>query len=759
MKKYLLKAKEGVKRLRITKRQLFALLILFLVYFLTAYFSSVIFRSLNTRPFLLWPPAGIAMAGLFLEGYVLWPAVALGAFVNSVVLDFPPIGIFASVVGSTTQALIGAYLLRRFRLDRRLLKLRDIAAIMVVACTVTAIQPTLVLTINKYLGTLATDVTFLNRWLTVWLGGVLSVMILTPFIVSLTADQPENTGARNRFELVSVVLLFLVINFFVFWTPYVSFAGVSLVYVMLIPLFWIALRFGPRWMSLAMLLMAIVGITAPFFGFVDIPQDALGRRLLATELFIIIIGIIYFVLAGVSEERKNANITLTQYIGQLENALQAIKHYALHDSLTGLANRNALEEHFVATRVQAEREGVKFAVLFLDLDNFKHINDTLGHTIGDCILKEVASRLRSVVRSYDLVARLGGDEFIMVLNQVNSRMEIEPVLKRIAGVLQEVIHVQQHTLQLTASIGVAMFPESGDNIDAMLKSADIALYRAKDKGKDTYVFYEKDMQLELHTKLALQQDLRQAVDKSQFELLFQPYFDLTTKKLKGLEALIRWNHPQLGTLSPHNFIPLAEETGLIIPMGLWILQEAASQAQLWLKQGFQIPVSVNLSPRQFVDSEMIQKFKTVLRDTGLDPKFLEFEITESVAMHNQANAVQKLRELRDLGALITLDDFGTGYSSLSYLKNMPIEKVKIDQSFVRNIITDPQDSIIISTIISLGHSLGFQVCAEGIETEGQRDLLESLGSDMGQGYLMCRPLAADDMRSWLQNYYHTPVTT
>ncbi len=439
-------------------------------------------------------------------------------------------------------------------------------------------------------------------------------------------------------------------------------------------------------------------------------------------------------------------------ITALKEAEETIRFQAFHDILTGLANRQALDDSFSLYLSMAVRHKHKLAILFLDLDRFKTINDTLGHGIGDMILREVAHRLSESVRKEDIVARLGGDEFIILLNEIHSVQDVVKVAEKILKAFTTVMRVQNQSLHVSTSIGIAMFPADGQDIYTLLKNADTALYRAKDAGRSRYQFYNYSMNLQSVARLSLEQDLRSAVVNQELKLVYQPFINIANKKVIGAEALVRWHHPRLGVLLPYDFIPLAEETGMIVSIGRWILESICTQGKLFHDQKFALQMAVNLSARQFAESDLVDTITTIINETGFEPEALELEITESVAMENIHRTNSKLQELKEKGMSVSIDDFGTGYSSLSYLKRFPVHKLKIDKSFVKHAITDPQDSAIIHAIISMAHSLGLKVCAEGVEEEQQLSLLESMKCDMAQGYLLSKPLSAEQLSEWLANY-------
>ena len=438
-------------------------------------------------------------------------------------------------------------------------------------------------------------------------------------------------------------------------------------------------------------------------------------------------------------------------VTEKKEAEETIRYQAYHDPLTGLANRKALDERYMIAQSEVLQDKKnKIAILFLDLDRFKNINDTLGHGFGDMILKEVANRLTSALKPEDTVARLGGDEFILLLKGIQHAKEVGVVCEKILQALEPVIRVRNHSLHITASIGIAVSPEDGQDIFTLLKNADTALYRAKDTGRNRYQFYNPRMNLLSIERLSLEQDLRSAMRRKELEIVYQPFVEITTGKVRGVEALLRWNHSKLGMLYPSEFIPLAEEIGAIVPIGKWLLTTICRQGKRWHDQGIYLKLTANLSAHQFAEQKIVETVKDVLKESRLEPQFLELEITESVAMQNIGNTSSKLLELKQSGVNIAIDDFGTGYSSLSYLKNFPVHKLKIDKTFISNAVADSQDSAIIRAIISMGNSLGLEVCVEGIEKKEQLDLLASMECAFAQGYFICEPLSVEQLTVWLR---------
>jgi diguanylate cyclase (GGDEF)-like protein len=393
---------------------------------------------------------------------------------------------------------------------------------------------------------------------------------------------------------------------------------------------------------------------------------------------------------------------------------------------------------------RAERSPKKLAVMFIDIDNFKNINDTLGHDVGDELLREVAKRLSNSVRQHDTIARQGGDEFIVLLEELDGQRGATRVAQKILDALRAAFSVGGTEQHVSGSIGIALFPEDGSDPQTLMKNADTAMFHGKNLGKNTYQFFTHQMNIVVKRRAALESSLRAAVKDNDFTLHYQPQIDLNTGEIVALEALIRWNNAESGTMMPGDFIPLAEETGLISELGEWVLREGCRQARAWQNMGIAPRrMAINLSARQLSDKGFLDMVSRILTETGLDPKYLELEITESQVMRQAEGSIMLLNELADMGINLAVDDFGTGYSSLSYLKRLPIAKLKIDQSFIRDITVDPNDTAIVVAIINMAKSLDLDIIAEGIETAGQLTLLRAKGCSIGQGYYFVVPMPAD----------------
>lgn len=431
-------------------------------------------------------------------------------------------------------------------------------------------------------------------------------------------------------------------------------------------------------------------------------------------------------------------------------AAETIDYISCYDGLTGLPNGGRFKELLVQGLVAARHQKELLAVAILDLDRFKKVNDTLGHALGDQLLKDVSARLVHCLRRQDTVARLGGDEFLLLLTGLKDKADVKTIAQKIMNCLLPTFSLEGLDLQISASLGIALYPDAGKDAEALVKNADTALNRAKELGRENFQFYSEEMNALSFRQLGVESQLRKGLERSEFFLQYQPQFNVQTGELAGMEALVRWQHPERGVVSPAEFIPLAEETGLVIPLGRWVLRTACQAARNWLDAGFNmVPVAVNLSARQFQADDMPDLVAAVLEETGLAPRYLELEITETVIMKDLEKTIDQLQRLMQLGVTIAVDDFGTGYSSLNYLKRFPIHVLKIDRSFVKDIGKDSDDSAIVGAVIALAHNLKLEVVAEGVETEEQLSFLKERGCEKAQGFLLGYPLFVEEVPALL----------
>ncbi len=456
---------------------------------------------------------------------------------------------------------------------------------------------------------------------------------------------------------------------------------------------------------------------------------------------------------------RDASGRITHFVGIQSDVTERVEHearieyLATHDELTGLPNRRLLEDRVEQALIHSRRTGRSMAIALLDIDRFKLVNDSRGHPFGDRLLSALATRLSTAVRNGDTVARQGGDEFIVLMTDLARHSDASRAVGKLQAALVDPIVVDGVELFVNASIGVSLYPDDGDSVEALLSHADMALYRAKDQGRDMVAFYTADMSGPALDRMQLEEALRHAISRGELTLHYQPQIALRSGRLLGVEALLRWRHPELGMVPPSRFIPVAEDTGLILPIGNWVIETACTQARTWADAGFnQLRIAVNLSPRQFRQHDLVPRIEATLERTGLPAENLELELTEGMLIEDPDRAEAVLRQLRTVGVRVAIDDFGTGYSSLSYLQRFVADLIKIDQSFVRTIISDPQSAAIARAVISLGHSLQLNVLAEGVETAEQLSFLREAGCDEAQGYLIAKPMPANNCSAFIENW-------
>jgi diguanylate cyclase (GGDEF)-like protein/PAS domain S-box-containing protein len=461
-------------------------------------------------------------------------------------------------------------------------------------------------------------------------------------------------------------------------------------------------------------------------------------------------GELYWCMEAISPLKNEAGevthfVAISEDISHRKQAEQTITHMAFHDALTGLPNRRLFHDRLLQALALGQRNQSSVALMLLDLDHFKQINDTLGHDAGDEVLVIIAARLSASIRKTDTLARMGGDEFALIAVDLAHAEDVGRLAAALQEALRVPVQVKGRELYLSTSIGITVFPNDSRDADCLIKNADIALYRAKDKGRDNFQFFTSEMNTAILQRQQLENSMRCALDRHEFRLLYQPQVDLVSGRIECVEALIRWHHPELGIIGPTQFIALAEETGMIVAIGEWVLRSACAQARAWQLDGMPLRVAVNLSARQFRQGDLADKVAHILRASELSSSLLELELTEGMLMEDTAQTSATLDTLHRMGVQISIDDFGTGYSSLSYLKRLPIDILKIDQSFVRDIHTDPDDRSIVTAVIALAHSLNLSVVAEGVETPEQLAFLRELRCDAVQGFLFSLPVAAEAM--------------
>jgi diguanylate cyclase (GGDEF)-like protein len=514
-------------------------------------------------------------------------------------------------------------------------------------------------------------------------------------------------------------------------------------------------RKGPLWVTPDganfLVVAAIPTLQSNLFYKVDgnwlrrsVQQELLGLQLGQGLLVLLAVGSVAgLALRDLQSRRQQQQL--------LEDRNRDLSDQARRDALTGLPNRLGLIERAKESLDRASRNGSDLLVLFLDLDRFKIVNDSMGHDIGDTLLKGVAQRLRSVTRTTDTIARLGGDEFVLIIEDLDDQFDAAHFAEKLVTAFEEPLTVADQSIHVTPSIGISIFPEDGRDIDTLMRKADMAMYAVKSQGRNGWTFYAEEMNREVQERLQLERDIRKALENDEFCIHYQPQWKIDQSVIMGWEGLLRWRHPERGLLMPDLFIPVAEETGLIRELGTFVLRKACLQASQWQRDGLgQFSVSVNLSVRQFDHDDLVQIVEDALQVSGLSPHLLELEITESLMMKNPDHTFKVLNLLRVRGVKVAIDDFGTGYSSLSYLSNLPIDRLKIDRSFVLSSLDDANSSVIIEAVISLARSLGMSTIAEGVETDAQRRFLRLQGCDEFQGYLAARPMLPEAIPTYLR---------
>lgn len=513
-----------------------------------------------------------------------------------------------------------------------------------------------------------------------------------------------------------------------------------------------------RLAMLASFVMPLMVAWASFGG--QAPQRVRTYRLLLTIGTMMLMGVLVALRQHLVNQdlvtllrRVQQNLAETQRLqGELVSKEASLKKQAYYDALTDLPNRTLLHDRLHKALAGARRRGEKVALLFLDLDHFKIVNDSLGHSVGDLVLKEVAKRLEGWAREQDTVARLGGDEFVILLTSIKDGFDAAVAAERIMDAMAAELFIRGRRFNVSCSMGISIFPDHGEDCEALIKNADAAMYSAKENGRNNLQVFSEVMNAQVVERLTLEQGLRAALDKKELFLVYQPQMDIASGTIVGLEALLRWQHPEFGTMSPAKFIRIAENSGLIVPIGAWALRTACSQARKWQDEGLcALPVTVNVSVVQFRQQNFRELISQVLSDTGLAPRYLELEVTESLLLSNADMTTAVLRELKRMGLKLAIDDFGTGYSSLSYLKQFPFSKLKIDRSFICDAAVNSDDAAIVAAIISMAKSLGLKVIAEGVETEAQMSFLRDLHCDEIQGYYFSKPLTTDEVLAKLRN--------
>ena len=677
----------------------------------------------------IWLAAGIGAMATLRFGAAGVVGVLLGALaVNSLNLPLEDAARFA--LGAAAGAWIMGTLPRYLQpFSPTLDYVSSVAKFALVAaplgCAVSALTGVFTL---YFFGGLSADLLLRGLWVW-WLGDLLGVYLIAPLL--LTASRwdllPTNKGARLEGLTLVLGMLALTLAMMEYVEPLRP--AEIVLFVMVPAVLWAALRFSVTGASLAIFLAAIIVMGVAVVSYGGINSATTPRDVFALQISMLTMALGGLFVSAALTERRYSEMRLDML--------------ANHDPLTGLPNRSYFQDFLGHALARAQREKSQVSLLFIDLDRFKHINDSQGHEVGDQVLRIVANRLDEQLRTDDFVARLGGDEFAVILNHPPASRAASRVARKLNQALVESFKLGQRRYAIGASIGISVYPDDALDANTLLRQADLAMYQAKQR-RSGFEYFSSELNTVAQQQLSLESGLRQALERNELALVYQPKVDLASGRVVGLEALIRWLPRSGNIIGPEQFIPVAEETGLIVPVGRWVVRAACEQWITWRDAGLDPPpVAVNLSPRQLSDARLIEDVDAILKDTGMDPAYLQLEVTESAAMDNPARTFGILDALRQRGLHVYIDDFGTGYSNLGQLKRMPIDALKIDKSFVDDVMTDSDDAEIVNAIIRLAHALKLRVVAEGVERVEQLEFLRQNGCDEIQGYLISKPQAPD----------------
>lgn len=712
---------------------------------------ALAFPGTNASPF--WPPTALGIALLYRFGLRFWPVILLGAFLVNLVFMLragvaPALGVPASLgvaIGNAMEAWLAVYLLRRlaghqFPFDR----LRGLAAFCLCSATLAPALSASIGASSSRLASLSGSTSYAENWMTWWIGDASGALSMTPILILLLQGRWHESLRSRRVEAAVLVLLLLFGTMSVFgvW-PRHDEHRYPLVFFLLPMLLWAVVRFHAAGAASAIFLISAIAVLGTMSGGGPFAREHQHESLILLQLFIIVLSVTTLGLGAVLSERTR----LVERLAQSNAELHAL---AFNDPLTGLPNRRTLVDRVQQVVHRTRRHQGRGAVLFVDLDKFKRINDSLGHAVGDALLKSVAERLRGAVRESDSVCRLGGDEFVVLLGEVDAAVDAAAVARKISARLQEPMRLGELELAITSSIGIALIPDDGADSDDLIRFADLAMYRAKERGRNNFQFYTEELNQSAVNRLELEHDLRRAVRERQFCLHYQPMVALADGRLIGIEALLRWQHPTRGLLLPADFMPLAEDTGLIVEIGTWAMREACSQIKQLQNEGQEsLRLSVNLSLRQLHDRNLPDLVAAVLQETELDALWLNLEITERLLREDMLSELDFLHHFDRLGISLTVDNFGSAGSSLTLLTLLPVAIIKIDRKLVARLGDDQVARDISLAMTTMAHHLGLRVVAECVETEAQRDFLIDSGCDYAQGYLFHRPLTLSALRDLL----------
>ncbi len=711
--------------------------LLALAYFTTGWLGLQLPYA-GTHITLIWLPTGISVAALLLWGSAAWPGIFIGALAANLSIDSPWPLALGIALGNTLGPILTATLLRRTQFELNFKRHQDAPTLIMSAglgMTVSALWGVA----NLYLAGFLPPAGLFTAMLFWWMGDTIGVLLATPLLLTLKWDNIQ-TARRDRLALLYWILIAAPVMWLAFFQDYVQMGrSLPLAFLTLPLLAWAALRFGMTGAALAALIFSVLA--------------ALGTALGLGTFFLPDTHISLFLLWAYMASAVLTGLLITALMAERHQAETEMKNLAFYDPLTQLPNRRLVMERLTQALLNCTRHQRKGALILIDLDNFKTLNDTLGHHKGDLLLQQTGRRLTLCVRESDTVARLGGDEFVVMLeglqeNAEEAAKEAGVVGKKILAALNLPYQLDRYQNHSTPSIGIALFSGHQESVEVVLKQADLAMYQAKAAGRNTLRYFDEKMQAIVTERVRLETDFREALEQQHFVVYYQPQV-LCDGRLTGAEALVRWKHPTHGMVSPAEFIPLAEETGLILPLGYWVLETACVQLVKWAQEPDkkELVLSVNISAKQMHQPDFVDQVLAALQNSGANPRQLKLELTESLLVSNIENSIVKMNTLKAHGVGFSLDDFGTGFSSLSYLKRLPLDQLKIDISFVRDLLTDPNDVAIAKMIIALADSMGLNVIAEGVELEAQRASLERMGCYSYQGYLFSRPLPIDDFNA------------
>ena len=700
-----------------------------------AYFSSaklgLSLATVANNVTLVWPPTGLALFALLVFGVRLWPWVFVGAFITNYTTGLSVAPAAAIAAGNAMEALAGFYLLRIVHFDPALNRVRDVVYLVTLAAGLSTMVSASVGATALVLSHTIPWTNFTLVWLNWWMGDAMGNLVFASFLLAWSKKWHLHWHPVKIVEVSALVLGLIGVTHLAL-SGYLSPSGkpLPLAFVPFPLLIWAALRFEMRGATGATLIVGTVSLFNIIHGNSLFGSAGVFESMLLLWLYINVSAITGMALAASVSERRYA-----------ENQL---RHLAQHDALTGLPSRAVLGDRIKQAILSADRLHCQVAVLFVDVDRFKVINDTLGHSAGDDFVIQVAERLSKSVRAKDTVTRQGGDEFVIVLDDVNQIEAATKAATTVLNAMRNCFVVHDTPLHMSASIGISLYPADGNNAETLLQHADVAMYRAKDMGRNNFVFYSPDMNVHATERLAMENRLRGALSRGEFTLDYQPQYDAKNGQILSAEALLRWRNAEGEQATPDIFIPLLEEIGLINEVGAWVIEQGCEQLARWHDCGWtHLRLAINISSHQVSNAELPQQVSTALNRWKLPPTCLELEITESLMVNNDTTTEDVLRRLVDLGVLLAVDDFGTGYSSLSYLHRLSIDTLKIDRAFVTNIPANEDSMAIARAIIGLGQSLRLNLVAEGVETIEQHAFLRELGCNLMQGYLFSRPLTAE----------------